>query len=73
MHLTLVYSGVYAQETPPLKPIVNEVRGGGVSEESDGCLGYPVAVGARSDYSSEKAGSHTLRQPGRSHSRLRQV
>ena len=41
-------SGVYTQETPPLKPIVSEARGGGVSEESDGCLGYAVAVRARS-------------------------
>ena len=57
-------SGVYTQETLPLKPIVSEAGGGGVSEESDGCLGCPINVGPRSDYSSGKTGSHTLRQPG---------
>ena len=55
MHQMSIYSGVYTEETLPLKPIVSEVRGG-VSEESDGCLGLPVAVGARSDYSSGKNG-----------------
>ena len=39
MHQMSIYSGVYTEETLPLKPIVSEVRGGGVSEESDGCLG----------------------------------
>ena len=58
-------SGVYTQETLPVKPIVSEARGGGVSEESDGCLGCPIYVGPRSDYLSGKTGSHTLRQPGR--------
>ena len=49
---------MYTEETLPLKPIVSEVRGGGVSEKSDGCLGDCVAGFARSDYSSGKAGSH---------------
>ena len=57
-------SGVYTHETLPLKPTVSEARGGGVSEKSDGCLGCPVRVGPRSDYSSGKTGSHTLRRPG---------
>ena len=58
MHQMSIYSGVYTEETLPLKPIVSEVRGGGVSEESDGCLGDCVAGFARSDYSSGNAGSH---------------
>ena len=49
---------MYTEETLPLKPIVSEVRGGGVSEKSDGCLGDRVAGFARSDYSSGNAGSH---------------
>ena len=68
-----VNSGVYTQETLPLKPIVSEARGGGVSEESDGCLGGPIYVGSRSDYLSGKTGSHTLRQPGRTNLCGRQV
>ena len=58
MHQMSIYSGVYTEETLPLKPIVSEVRGGGVSEESDGCLGGCIRGAARSDYSSGNAGSH---------------
>ena len=42
MYQMSIYSGVYTEETLPLKPIVSEVRGGGVSEKSDGCLGFQL-------------------------------
>ena len=45
MHQMAIYRGVYTGETRPLKPIVSEVKRGGVSEESGGCLGRPIRVG----------------------------
>ena len=58
-------SGAYTQETLPLKPVVNEVKGGGVSEESDGCEGPAQFVWAPGVITrlGERVVSHTLRQP----------
>ena len=66
MHQMAIYSGVYTEETRPLKPIVSEVIRCGVSEESDGCLGPALFVWAPGVITrlGKRVVSCTLRQPG---------
>ena len=78
VHLTLVYSGVYTQETPSLKAISSEAErrwiGDGVSEKSDGCLGaqfvWAPGVITRTSSHSINQGSQFVWLPGANPGRM---